>query len=264
MRSAVYPRWSDWDRRSIGRRATALLVAVVVHVLLLLMLLTLAPQQLRHDLPAAVKTFQLIQVAGTARRQKPAGSAMRVRHAASGGAPRAPTTRVPRAKPPPPAPTALNIVHLSREDLAAGDIGALPSRVPTPPPEMATNDSRKANIPGPPGEGPHGETLHLAEWYTRPTDAEMATYLPKNGMQPGWAAIACRTAANLRVEDCVELGQSPPGSGMARAMRQAAWQFRILPPRIGTRRIVGEWIKIIYDCPAEPSQVAGTGECRIR
>lgn len=97
------------------------------------------------------------------------------------------------------------------------------------------------------GAGPNGERLYNAEWHVRPTQAELAFYMPAGAPRTGWGMIACRTVANYRVDDCVELGQSPPGSGLAGAVRQAAWQFRIMPPRIGPRRVIGAWVRIRID-----------------
>jgi protein TonB len=93
------------------------------------------------------------------------------------------------------------------------------------------------------GTAPGGEKLYNAQWHRRPTNAELTTYLPPN-MQNGWGMVACRTVADYRVEDCREVGQSPAGSGLSRAVRLAAWQFRVRPPRIGGKPLVGEWVRI--------------------
>ena len=49
--------------------------------------------------------------------------------------------------------------------------------------------------------------------------------------------------AEFRVDDCVALGESR-GSQMARAVLAAAWQFRVRPPRVGGKFLVGEWVRI--------------------
>ncbi len=100
-----------------------------------------------------------------------------------------------------------------------------------------------------------GKTLYAAEWYREPTDAELAFYLPKTGIPRGaWALVACRTVANFRVEDCQEMGDSRPGSGLSRAIRNAAWQFRVRPPRVDGAYKVGEWVQIRIDFTEPPAR----------
>lgn len=105
----------------------------------------------------------------------------------------------------------------------------------------AAGDSAKA------GTGPSGETLYAADWYRKPRDSELAYYIPSGVPEKAWGEIACRTASAYQVKDCVPLGESPPGTGLARKLVEAAWQFRVLPPRVNRRPLVGSWVRIHFD-----------------
>src|SRR3546814_9935806 len=100
-----------------------------------------------------------------------------------------------------------------------------------------------------PGEGPGGERLYEADWYRKPTNAELSFYMLANAPSTGWGLIACQTVEHYRVDNCRTLGESPLGSGLARAVRQAAWQFLVRPPRIGGRPVIGAWVRIRIDYP---------------
>jgi len=109
--------------------------------------------------------------------------------------------------------------------------------------ESGSSAGRESGDAGP-GRGPNGEPLYDADWYRRPTRAELAFYIPRNAPPSGWGMIACQTVPGFRVEDCRVVAESPSGSGLARAVQQAAWQFRVLPPRIGGKPLVGSWVRI--------------------
>lgn len=147
-------------------------------------------------------------------------------------------------------PTTMPRLDLSRktvDPVASFDLGKLP--------KAAGGGASAASGPSStvaygPGEGPGGVKLYNAEWYREPSDAEIGGYLPRNNIKPEWAMIACRTIERYHVENCQELGESPRGSGLARAMRQAAWQFLVRPPRIDGKPVIGAWVRIRFDFKA--------------
>ena len=133
---------------------------------------------------------------------------------------------VPAPAAPPAAPKAKAVIK--------------PGRVYGPADKGVPGDSERV------GSGPNGEPLFAAAWYREPYDDELAGYL-STARGPGSALIACRTVPDFRVEDCYAIGESPQGSGIARAVLAAAWQFRVRPPRVGGVSKVGEWVRIRID-----------------
>lgn len=96
------------------------------------------------------------------------------------------------------------------------------------------------------GSGPNGEPLYAAKWYREPTDDEFRGYFSRVS-GPGWALINCRTEPEFRVDRCVLVDEWPDRSNMGSAVLAAAWQFRVRPPRVGGRSLVGEWVRIRID-----------------
>jgi protein TonB len=226
----------------------AISLALVALLIWMLIHLGLLPDTLPSKPPGSLTT---INVQG----DKPS-------HAAAAKAIKAPTKHqapaptvtkvsppIPKPKvPPPPIPW----IQMSHDDFASSDISTKPNRAAERSAsgqgdQGADNGAAAGNDNGS-GGGPQGDRLYNAQWYPHPpTEAEMDFYMPKNGLHAnGYGDIACRTVANYRVVDCKELGDSP-GSGFARAMVNAAWQFRVLPPRVNGKPMVGAWVHIHYD-----------------
>ena len=133
-------------------------------------------------------------------------------------------------------------IHLTRAEMVKGDIGKIRGQALAGP-----AGDQPAPGPGLGEGGPGGERLYNPDWFRKPTDTELATYLPKRNPGEGWGAIACRTIENHRVEDCQILGESPGGSGYGRAVLNAAWQFRVIPPRVNAKPQIGVWVRIKID-----------------
>jgi hypothetical protein len=231
----------------VRRRGAILVLVVVLHALLMLMLLRLAPPV--PPFPSrrlGPITIQLLPDGAAATKRSRVASKER----ASGAV----LSRVPALPPPPavavPPPSDIwsQVIPLRNDEFAAADIARMPSHPMERAGEGSSGgDDAGSGSAGDGGEGPNGERLYDADWYRKPSNAELAAYLPPGAPRTGWGMIACKTVRDYRVEDCREIGQSPAGSGLARAVRQAAWQFRVLPPRIGGRPIIGAWVRIRID-----------------
>ena len=228
-------------RAGFERRAAGILFALFIEGLLALLLLTLAPSISEKVAPMAVFRLDMI------RDEEPESEAEPPEAQSAAAQPperKSPPTPVE----PPPVPMELPVIQLSREEMAATDIANLPPpTAPAPRPMMGppaptyAGDSQRVD-----GTGPNGEPLYAASWYREPYDDELAGYL-STARGPGWGLIACRTVQDFRVEDCVALGEYPQGSNIARSVLAAAWQFRVRPPQIGGRAMVGEWVRIRID-----------------
>lgn len=233
----------DWWRR----RGAGLVLALAVEALLLLALLTLAPRPAPRFAGRAVSRFELANVdpeptpATKSKSHVQPKAEAAERPVAAAPAPPPPAT----ATPPPPEPLGdiPGLIRLSREDYAASDIGKI-KRAPAPAPAQLADAGGGDSQPI--GNAPNGEPLYPADWYREPRDAELSPYLAKaRGRPGGWGLIACQTAPRYRVENCQILGESPAGSNLGYQVREAAWQFQVLPPRKGGKPLIGAWVQIL-------------------
>lgn len=233
----------DWRRTPAARRAASFVLAVLVHLLLLLLLMRLAPPHVIRPPSGGATAIFTVPAASFQQSAKRSSQRQQTQRAAA-HAPPAQPTRAPTPATTPAKPWVLN------PDLAGFDLNRLPS-APAPVAASAGADSGStgtgAGSTRGAGKGPGGVQLYAAEWVREPTDAEMGPFMPHGHFAGGWADIACRTVPRFHVEDCEELGQSPPGSGLSRALREAAFQFLVRPPRINGKTMVGEWVRIHFD-----------------
>jgi periplasmic protein TonB len=234
-----------------GRRTLGLGLAVLIEALILLLLLTLG-REVRPGVEDDRRTLvslipaETSQEAPEERRPEPEQQA-EARPEAQRPRPEQPRPPQP-AEPavPPAAPPAPPIMPMRWELMPSAALprnGAPPARPlygPADNRSPAMRDTERV------GTAPNGEPLYAAEWYREPAAAMMRAYL-STARGPGWGLIACRTAPDYRVEDCVALGEYPEGSQITRSALAAAWEFRVRPPRRGGRPLVGSWVRIRID-----------------
>lgn len=232
--------WPERFRTEFGRRATGLTVALVLELLLLLALFSLSQSA---DPPLRP---QLTEVDLTAQEYVE------------------PEAEQPEPEPEPasenqPAPQPAEVPTLAPAPVPPARI-PIPAAPPAPEPEETPRPPRPGvvigPVQGPPNTGarssgdservgtaPNGEPLYAARWYREPGE-EIRGYL--SAASPGWGLIACRTIPNYFVTDCVPLGETP-GSMLNRSMLAASGQFRVRPPRLGGKVLVGAWVRIRID-----------------
>ncbi|WP_449471445.1 hypothetical protein [Sphingobium chungangianum] len=257
------PSWSK-----VRERGGGLIFALGLNALLVLALLTLAPglDPQKVD-PRNPVTFEMAAAPEPQAEKSPERAEKKEKAAApekkekEPDKPRKPVEKpvvTPVEKPIVTLPpTKQPFLQLDSAQMAVADIGKMPK----------TDDSQSAGTAGQgnsrmaagPGEGPGGVQLFEAEWYRRPTPAELGGYMPANAPAGGWGLVACKTVENFRVENCQALGESPQGSGFARAVRLAAWQFLVRPPRVNGKAMVGSWVRIRIDYSRAPANSGGAG-----
>jgi protein TonB len=258
---SLLSRWPNAEAHPLRRRATALAITVIVHLLLLYLLLRLAPEQFAPmGKVGSLTTFSVMPAA------EPEKASQKAAARAAAAQPKAEkAVQPPKQALPPPIvkmPTPLKMpdgfIELSRNDVSKVDQAMnTPHEGPTGQ-TSAMAGSGQGDTPS--SMGPNGQLLYAAEWYRRPTEAELSPFMPHHQLPEGaYGEIACRTVARFHVEDCQELGDSFAGIGIARGMRQAAFQFLVRPPRVGGQLMIGTWVRIRITLTEHPDNRDGQG-----
>jgi len=250
--AALWERlWSNAKRR----KAVSLAIALALEALIVVLLLTLGAQIAgEEDGEETVTEFKAVEFAAPPEPEpEPATDAPPETNVAT------PQDQpLPRPDPPRPSPLLLN-PQPAPAPPPPPPAPQQPKPQPSATPKIAakinpgrtygpadTGNPRTAGDSQQVGTAPNGEPLFAARWYREPTDSELAGYL-STANNPGSALIACKTVPDYYVEDCVLLGETPPGSQIGRAVMAAAWQFRVRPARVGGREQVGSWVRIRID-----------------
>ena len=233
MASRTYRQPRPHDEPSLRRRAAGFALALAINLLLLLVMRGLGVLPEFAKVSSRAMVVDLLPQSDDAV-SKRAKAAVKPRQVVP--VPRPPRLpKAPHLNSPIPPLHPLDMIEMSHDELAAGDLRNLPKSG-----SDSAGDSEEV------GRGPHGEILYAAEWAREPTNAELAGYLPANAPE-GSGLVACKTIPGNRVDNCIELGDSPRGTHLARAVRLAAWQFRVRPPRKGGHAMIGEWVRIRID-----------------
>jgi periplasmic protein TonB len=247
-------------RGGAGRRTLAVGLALLIEAVLLLALLSLGSEKWPGKTDEAITVVNLR--ANAVPQDVPEPS--RPEPAAQADEPPA-AQRPPTEEPPPSEPAEPMIPQLAEAQAPPTAPPVLPSPNMRPPSADRPRDATRREpaggaVYGPVdpgrssmfrdservGTAPNGEPLYAAAWYREPEERMLRDYL-STARGPGWGLIACRTAPNYRVEDCVGLDEYPQGSQIARAVLAAAWEFRVRPPRLGGQPQVGSWVRIRID-----------------
>ena len=234
-----------------GRRALAIGLAVLIPALLLLLLLSFGsgkPPDFRTERVSTLRLEARDVAADSPEKVEAEPDRSETRperpQAAIDPAPPAepaePRVAEPAPPPPTPAPVERPSPPVPPRPAVRPPGGAVYGPPDTGTPRSSFRDSEQV------GTAPNGEPLYAATWYREPSDGELRGYL-STASGPGWGLIACRTAPDYRVEDCVGLDEYPTGSQINRAVLAAAWQFRVRPPRRGGQQLVGAWVRIRID-----------------
>lgn len=237
------------DRSELRRRGFGIAIALLLEALFIFAILSLSMRSAGPDAGRkSLSTFSLNAESSSQASEKSEAETPVAEVQQRTFAPPIPKPLLPPVNPvkaPPPNP---DFIKVSKADFEAMDLSKLPGG------GSAGSGDKSGSGQGPkgmmgPGLGPGGAQLYPVAWLREPYDAELAPYLAAvKRIPPGASAdIACRMAERNRVENCQIIGENPRGTGLAKALRLAAWQFLVKPPRIDNKPQLGVWVRVHFD-----------------
>lgn len=245
----AYTESTHWDRAAVKRRAAGIIIALCFEALLIIAILSLGFTSTKPGVPTRGLTAFTLEAQSSSKAKSSAKTAAPVsKETPRNIAPVIPKPLLPPVNPvkaPPPRP---DFIKVSKADFDAMDLSKLPSGGGAGAGEAKGEGQGSKGMMGP-GAGPGGAQLYPVAWYREPYDAELAPYLAGARSVPAGASaeIACRMIEHYHVENCQILAENPRGTGLAKALRLAAWQFLVRPPRIDNKPQLGVWVRIRFD-----------------
>ncbi len=244
----AYSEQTDWSREDLRRRGLGLAIALLLEAIIILAILSLS---VRAGGPAAGKrglsSFAL-EAEAEASPDKSETKTPLAQKVQSVVTPPIPPPLLPPVNPVKVPPPSSDFIKVSKSEFDAMDLSKLPASG-----ERGAGSGKGSGQGGKgmmgPGLGPGGAQLYPVAWLREPYDSELSPYLATVKRIPLGASadIACQMAAYNRVENCQILGENPRGTGLAKALRLAAWQFLVKPPRVNNKPQLGVWVRIHFD-----------------
>ncbi|MBL0923403.1 MAG: hypothetical protein IBJ12_02915 [Sphingomonadaceae bacterium] len=240
---------SDWEAGELRRRGYGLAIALLLEALFIIAILSLSMRSAGPESgKRGLSTFSLNAESDSRAADKQDTETPVTKEQQRNFVPPIPKPLLPPVNPvaaPPPNP---DFIKVSKSEFDAMDLSKLPAGGDTGAGDAKGSGQGNRGQIGP-GLGPGGAQLYPVAWLREPYDAELRPYLAAARSVPNGATadIACRMIENNRVENCQIIGENPRGTGLAQALRKAAWQFLVKPPRIDNKPQLGVWVRIHFD-----------------